>query len=132
VAGLRAGYVAGAGWFNWDAWPLMQGSFAPDGIEWMLGAGHALLSDPYLTHFIHRWWAWVLVAVLIVFARKLRQGARPVSIAIHSTFGLQLLLGIATIWSGMELWLAVLHQLNGALLVAATVWGAHALGRARA
>jgi len=25
VAGLRAGYVSGAGWFSMDAWPLMQG-----------------------------------------------------------------------------------------------------------
>jgi cytochrome c oxidase assembly protein subunit 15 len=132
VAGLRAGYVAGAGWFDWNAWPLMQGRFVPDGIEWMQGSLHALLSDPYLTHFIHRWWAWAVVAALIVFARKLRQSARPASVAIHSAFGLQVLLGIATVWSGMELWLAVLHQLNGALLVAATVWGAHALGRASA
>lgn len=128
VAGLRAGYVAGAGWFNWDAWPLMQGSLVPDGIAWVQGALHALLSDPYLTHFIHRWWAWAVVVALVIFARKLRNSARPASIAIHSTFGLQVLLGIATVWSGMELWLAVLHQLNGALLVAAVVWGAHALG----
>jgi cytochrome c oxidase assembly protein subunit 15 len=31
--------------------------------------------------------------------------------------------------SGVELWLAVLHQLVGALVVIATAWGAHALGR---
>ena len=58
VAGMRAGYVAGAGWFNWQAWPAMQGRMVPAGIDWSLGAGHALLSDPFLTHFIHRWWAW--------------------------------------------------------------------------
>ena len=28
--------------------------------------------------------------------------------------------------TGVALWLAVLHQLVGALLVAATAWGAHA------
>ncbi|MEA3057705.1 MAG: hypothetical protein QOF34_520, partial [Sphingomonadales bacterium] len=27
------------------------------------------------------------------------------------------------------IWLAMLHQATGALLVAATVWGAHQLGR---
>jgi hypothetical protein len=32
----------------------------------------------------------------------------------------------------MELWLAVGHQLTGALTLAATTWGVHALGRARA
>ena len=129
VAGLRAGYVAGSGWFNWDAWPLMQGRFVPAGIETGAGVVHAALSDPYLTHFIHRWWAWAVVAVLVVLARRVRASHRSASIAVHSAFGTQVLLGIATVMSGMTLWLAVLHQLTGALLVAATAWAAHALGR---
>lgn len=129
VAGLRAGYVAGAGWFSWDAWPAMQGSFVPEGIDWAGGVLHAALNDPYLTHFVHRWWAWAVVAVLIVMGRRLKAvGARPASIAVHSAFGTQILLGVATVWSGVALWLAVAHQLVGALLVAACVWGAHALG----
>ena len=51
--------------------------------------------------------------------------------AIHAAFGTQILLGIATVLTGVALWLAVLHQLVGALLVAATTWGAHAAGRRR-
>lgn len=130
VAGLRAGYVAGAGWWSWDAWPLMQGTFFPAGVEWAKGALHALVNDPYLTHFIHRWWAWAVVAVLVVMGRRLKaRHERLVSVAVHSAFGTQVLLGIFTIWSGVTLWIAVAHQLCGALLVAATVWGAHALGR---
>ena len=130
VAGMRAGYVAGMGWFAADAWPLMQGSFFPEGVGWSQGVFHALTNDPFLVHFVHRWWAFVLVAALVVLARKVRaSGRRDVSIAIHSAFGTQILLGIATVWSGMELWLAVLHQLTGALVVAATVWGAHVVGR---
>lgn len=129
VAGLRAGYVAGAGWFNWQAWPLMQGRFWPAGIDFAGGPISALTGDPYLVHFIHRWWAWLVVAALVIMARRLRAGHRPVSIAIHSAFGTQVLLGIATVMSGMAIWLAALHQLTGALLLAATVWGAHALGR---
>lgn len=128
VAGMRAGYVAGSGWFNWDAWPLMQGSFVPEGIDWAAGRIHALLNDPFLTHFIHRWWAWVVVAILVVMGRKLRATDRRASIAIHAAFGTQVLLGIATVMSGMALWIAVAHQLVGALLVASTVWGAHVLG----
>ncbi|MCZ8320501.1 MAG: COX15/CtaA family protein [Novosphingobium sp.] len=129
VAGMRAGYVAGAGWFNWDVWPLMQGQFFPAGVDWVAGHVHALLNDPFLTHFVHRWWAWVLVALLIVMARKVRQIDRRASIAIHSAFGTQIVLGIATVYSGVELWIAVAHQLVGALLVASVAWGAHALGR---
>jgi heme a synthase len=129
VAGLRAGYVAGAGWFNWQAWPQMQGRLLPAGIDWTAGAASALVSDPYLVHFIHRWWAWVVVALLVVMARRLRTTHRPISVAIHTAFGTQVLLGIATVWSAMVLWLAALHQLTGALLLITIVWGAHALGR---
>jgi cytochrome c oxidase assembly protein subunit 15 len=129
VAGLRAGVVAGGGWFNWDAWPLMQGRFFPQGIEWAPGALAALTHDPFLIHFLHRWWAWVVVALLIVLARKVRAHDRAASIAVHSAFGTQILLGIAAVWSGVALWLAVLHQTVGALLVAATAWAVHAHGR---
>jgi cytochrome c oxidase assembly protein subunit 15 len=130
MAGLRAGYVSGAGWFKWDAWPAMQGRFYPAGVDWSQGALHALIYDPFLVHFIHRWWAWGVVALLVVMARGVRKaGSRTASIAIHSAFGTQLVLGIATVMSGVVLWIAVLHQLTGALLAAATVWGAHVLGR---
>ena len=125
VAGLNAGQVAAS-------WPDMNGRLVPDGIDWSRGAGHALANDPYLVHFIHRWWAWVAVAALIVFARRIRPLGAPygrrASIAIHSAFGLQILLGIATVLTGVALPLAALHQAVGALLVAATVWGAHVHG----
>jgi len=130
LAGLRSGHVAGAGWFQWGAWPLMQDRLFPEGVDWSNGFLAAAATDPYLVHFIHRWWAWAVVAVLVVMGRKLRPtGHRDASIAIHSAFGTQLLLGVAVIWSGLSLWIAVSHQLVGALLVAATVWGAHVLGR---
>jgi cytochrome c oxidase assembly protein subunit 15 len=124
VAGLDAGQVA-------PTWPDMQGRFVPDGIDWSRGAAWALTHDPYLVHFIHRWWAWVVVAAMVVFARMIRRhpGARAASIAIHSTFGTQILLGILTVLSGVAIWLAALHQAVGALLLASTVWGAHRLGQ---
>jgi heme a synthase len=123
MAGSRAGYVA-------SDWPTMQGSLLPAGIDWSRGVGAALLGDPFLIHFVHRWWAFAVVAVLVVMGRRLRTaGARPASMAVHSAFGAQIVVGIATVLTGVAFWLAVLHQLLGALLVAAVVWGAHALGR---
>ena len=131
LAGLRAGVVAGAGWGQTDAWPLMQGRFWPAGIDWSHGAIAAISHDPYLVHFIHRWWAWGVVALMVVLARVARaRGNRPASIALHTAFGTQILLGIATVWSGVWLPIAVLHQLTGALVVVATVWAAHAAGSA--
>ena len=128
LAGLRAGPVAGGGWFNWQAWPLMQGQLVPAGINWSGGTVHALLADPYLVHFAHRWWAWVALALLVVVARRLRPLERRASIAIHAALGTQILLGIATVMSGISLWLAGLHQLTGAVLLAVTCWGVHRLG----
>ncbi len=123
VAGLDAGQVA-------KSWPDMNGRFVPDGIDWSRGVGNALVNDPFLIHFIHRWWAWVTVAALVVFARFIRRLERRASIAIHSTFGLQILLGIATVMTGVALGFAALHQAVGALLVAAMAWGAHVHGSA--
>ena len=125
VAGMRAGKVT-------QNWPMMSDSFLPTGIDWSQGALHAFTSDPYLVHFIHRWWAWAAVAALLVLARAAkRAGDRGASIAIHSAFGLQVILGIATVMTGVNITLAVLHQAVGALLVASIVLGAHSIGKAR-
>lgn len=121
VAGLNAGHAS-------DTWPLMQGRLVPE-VDWSNGAGWALTRDPFLLHFLHRWWAWIVVAALVVLARRIRTRDRRASIAIHSAFGAQILLGIATVLTGIDIELAAMHQLVGALLVAATAWGAHAHGR---
>ena len=123
VAGLNAGYVA-------NTWPLMNDRLFPDGVDTAKGIFYALVNDPYLTHFVHRWWAWVAVLALVFLSRRVKKaGVRGASTAIHSAFGLQIILGIATVMTGVNIVLAVSHQAMGALLVASTVWGAHVLGR---
>jgi cytochrome c oxidase assembly protein subunit 15 len=122
VAGLDAGHAS-------DTWPLMQGRLVPE-YDQSRGFWWAATHDPFLIHFLHRWWAWVAVAALVVLARQARKaGARKASVAVHSAFGTQILLGIATVLTGMALWVAVLHQLAGALLVAATAYAAHTVGK---
>ncbi|MGZ3247638.1 MAG: COX15/CtaA family protein, partial [Croceibacterium sp.] len=122
MAGLRAGLVT-------NEWPLMNGAIWPGPTQSGESLGHALFADPAIVHFIHRWWAWVVIAALVWLARKVRKSARPASIAIHIAFGTQVILGVAVVMAGVPIWLAALHQLVGALLVAATAWGIHALGR---
>jgi cytochrome c oxidase assembly protein subunit 15 len=122
VAGLDAGPVA-------NSWPLMHGRLVPDGIDWSIGIAHTLTYDPFLVHFIHRWWAWVVVAAVVIFARRVRALNHKASVAIHAALGTQILLGIATVLTGVPIWLAALHQAVGASLVAATAWGAHVVGR---
>ena len=121
VAGLNAGLAS-------DSWPLMQGGLVPE-YDTSGGFLRAVTHDLYLVHFLHRWWAWAAVAALIVMARRVKPLMRRASVAIHIAFGTQIVLGIATVWTGVALWVAVAHQIVGALLVASFAWGAHVLGR---
>ena len=122
TAGLNAGPMS-------DTWPLMHGSLFLIGIDWSGGVWSMLNNDPYIVYYIHRWWAWVAVGFLIVLARRVRKQSRAASIAIHTAFGTQILLGIATVMSSVDINYAVLHQAVGALVVISTAWGVHLLGR---
>jgi len=123
VAGMDAGKVT-------QHWPMMGETFLPVGIDWSQGLFHALSSDPYLTHFIHRWWALAALIALVALARAVKgAGDRRGSIAIHAALGVQILLGVATVMSGVNIVLAVAHQAIGAVLVASAAWGMHSLGR---
>ena len=122
TAGLNAGFMS-------NTWPLMNGGFLPLGIDWTSDIWTKLNNNPYVIHFIHRWWAWVTVGFLIVLAIRIRGQSRKASIAIHSAYGIQILLGIATVMSSVNINFAVLHQAVGALVVISTTWGVHLLGR---
>ena len=124
VAGLNAGHAA------YD-WPLMNGRFFPQP-DLSSGWLWAITHDPFLLHFLHRWWAWVAVVALVWLARRVRKDNRKASVAIHSAFGFMVLLGIATVMTEVSLWVAVAHQLTGALLVASVAWGMHCDGQQRA
>ncbi len=121
VAGLNAGHAA------YD-WPLMNGKLVPE-VNFSQGVLWTLTHDPFLLHWLHRWWAWIAVAALVWIARRVRKTHRMASIAVHSAFGVMVLLGIATVLSEVSLWIAVAHQLTGALLVASLAWAMHSDGR---
>ena len=123
VAGLNAGQVA-------NTWPAMNDHFVPEGIDWSDGAWMALTNDPFLLHFLHRWWSWVAALALLWLARTLaRRGATGLAALLVAVVVAQMALGIATVLTGVSLWIAVLHQVVGAILVAAAAAGLHRLGR---
>lgn len=105
VAGLRAG-------LSYNTYPLMDGKFVPDGLyllsPWWLNHLESVLT----VQFQHRMGAIVLVAAVLALIMRgwkyveLRHCLRIVAIAI----GLQFVLGVATLLSGVNLWLAVAHQ----------------------
>jgi len=123
MAGLNAGLAA-------NDWPLMNGRVFPTDEFLARQIPDVLINDPYVIHFIHRWWAFVAFAGLMILARAAkRAGDRRAAAMIHATVGIQILLGIATVVMGVPIWLAALHQLVGALVLIAAVNGAHAIGR---
>ncbi|MFN3592224.1 MAG: COX15/CtaA family protein [Thermaurantiacus sp.] len=125
VAGLRAGHAA-------SDWPLMNGRWFPEGVGWHGSWLATVSSDPFLTHFLHRWWAFVAAGAILVLARlAVREGATPAAGALLTILAAQILLGILTVVSGVDITLAVLHQGVGALLVAAVAWTAHVVGEQR-
>jgi cytochrome c oxidase assembly protein subunit 15 len=122
TAGLNAGYVS-------NTWPLMNGSLIPSVINWTDDLWSKLNNDHYMIHFIHRWWAWVAVGFLVILARRIRAQSKKASIAIYIAIGAQILLGIGTVMTSVNIHFAVLHQAVGALVVISTAWGVHLLGR---
>jgi len=126
VAGLNAGFVA-------SSWPMMNDHFVPEGIDWANGAWMALTNDPFLIHFLHRWWSWIAALALLLLARGLsRLGAKREGGLLVAVVAAQMLLGIWTVVSGVSMWIAVAHQVVGAILVAIAAAALHRLGRAAA
>jgi len=117
VAGYDAGIVS-------MSWPKMMGEWIPP-----LDGGM-----PIVVHFVHRTFAWVVVAMAVACcgvglrcADLMRQKA-PLLWILFLLF-LQVVLGVLTVTQGMPLALASAHQVNAALLLGAGVVAASELAR---
>lgn len=123
TAGLNAGYVS-------NTWPLMYGEFMPPIVDFSGGFWTKLNNDHYVIHFVHRWWAFLAVGFLFTLAWRIRKRSAKAAAAIHTAYTTQMLLGIATVLTSVNINFAVLHQAVGALVVISAAWGLHVLGRA--
>ncbi|WP_300534662.1 COX15/CtaA family protein [Sphingosinicella sp.] len=123
VAGLNAGHA-------FAEWPLMGGHFFPEGVQWLEPLWRNAVDNPVVVQWIHRWWAWIAAAFLIALALRTSResgGGAPRLVLLLLTA--QIILGIATLLTGVALHVAVAHQAVAALLVWAAVACAHGLGR---
>lgn len=126
VAGLEAGK-------QFNTWPLMQGELYPTGYEWMEPALRNFVDNPITVQFVHRWLAW-LVAILAVWlgVKAWLRGLRMEAAMVVGAVALQMNLGILTILSNVEIYIAVAHQGMAVLLLGAIVATAHRLGERKA
>lgn len=121
VAGMRAGYA-------FPTWPLMGNELFPGGTVLTANWLANLIDNPIVVQFFHRWWAFVAFGAMIwLGVRARRAGAKRVGPLLHATVTVQLMLGIATLMTGVSLWIAVAHQAVAAILVVVATLSAHAV-----
>lgn len=116
TAGLNAGYY-------YPQYPKMGGEWIPQlGIQALEDKGLlSLINDPSLVHFIHRWFAIVVLVWLVVFffryIKKLYDSKLKFLFRLGLTIvTIQVILGILTVITGINFVLALLHQVNGIIL----------------
>ena len=126
VAGLKAGYVS-------NRWPLMGGRLIPpevlsSTVAWWVN----FLETPVTVHFVHRWFAFVVLIAALVLLRAVRRRrysetlSKSVS-ALVILILVQISLGISVIWFGVPIWLALTHQGTALLLFLTTLFIAYRL-----
>lgn len=123
TAGLDAG-------FAFNTWPKMGDHWFPEGVPMLAPFWHNLVDNPVVVQFTHRTLAYAvaIIAVITAWHAARRGAARSAAELVGMTF-IQFGLGIATIISGVALWIGVAHQAGAALLVVAMIGTAHRLGR---
>ncbi|HEX8480615.1 MAG TPA: COX15/CtaA family protein [Allosphingosinicella sp.] len=125
VAGLDAGYA-------YSSWPKMGDQWFPADAPLLEPFLRNFADNPIMVQFVHRWLAFAVAAAALVLARNAwRGGYRQAAGALAGAVTVQILLGIFTLLSGMELWIAASHQGMAVLLLAAALVAAHRLGDRR-
>lgn len=118
MAGLKAGYVS-------DTFPLMFGYlFPPNLFNIESSVLLDLVSNSVTIHFIHRWFAFLVLGFSFYVYLKLKKktaGAVLLPIVVAG----QILLGLFVIWFNVQLSLALIHQLGGVIILTVTVYLLH-------
>jgi len=120
---LTAGNHAGR--INND-WPLMSGRWVPPDY-WQGGLWSTLAHGVAAVQFNHRLLAYALVVFALSLAAMSRRMTLPgsferkLALAVAAVALCQIVLGVATLLSGVALGLALMHQANAALLLALAV-----------
>ena len=119
VSGMDAGKI-------YNSWPLMGGSYYPDDnvIENLFNL--SVFNEPSLMQFVHRNLAYLifffyLLIFINVYKNKLSTFFKATNI-IGSLLFLQIVLGILTLLSGAQMFIASMHQINSIFLVSSSIY----------
>jgi heme a synthase len=122
VAGLKAGYV-------YNTFPTMEGRWFPEGLFFMSPWWIDITDNLTTVQFMHRMFAYLLTAgtiVLFVMARRMKISAlKKSSHYLIAIVTVQLILGISTLLTHVNIYLAILHQAGAFFLFAAFIYHLH-------
>ncbi|HEY0045015.1 MAG TPA: COX15/CtaA family protein [Allosphingosinicella sp.] len=126
VAGLEAGYA-------YSSWPKMGDEWFPSAAPMMEPYFRNFVDNPIMVQFVHRWVAFAVAAAAFLLARAAwRAGAKEPAILLVTAICFQIFLGIATLLTGVELWIAASHQGMAVIVLGTMLLTAHQLADRRA
>jgi len=119
VSGMDAGKI-------YNSWPLMGESYFPDDNKFVNLFNLSVFSDPSLTQFIHRNFAYIifvfyLILMVKIYKNKLSDLYFGINI-VGLLLIVQIILGIITLINGAQILLASMHQISSIFLVSASVY----------
>jgi len=119
VSGMDAGKI-------YNSWPLMGSTFFPNDNNLYNLFKISALSEPSLVQFMHRNLAYIimfvyLITLYLVISNKLINFNKTV-IFLGLILLLQVVLGILTVTSGAQMFIASMHQISSILLVSFSVY----------
>lgn len=120
TAGLKAGHVS-------DTWPLMFGKLIP---PHLFSSFINILEAPQTIVFIHRWFAFVVLAAVIYLYFIVRRNNYQSDLFtglqwLIAAVALQIVLGILTILSYVNIVVALMHQAGAIALFALSIYFIH-------
>ena len=114
VSGLDAGQI-------YQTWPLMGNSFLPNDLIFENLNDLFELDNRSLVQFYHRLFAYVIIIysfflVIFIYKNKFNELYKALKIVLLFLF-LQAILGVLTLISGLNIYLASFHQITSVLLI---------------
>ena len=119
VSGMDAGKI-------YNTWPLMGSSIFPDDNQMHNLFSIAAFDDPSLVQFLHRNLAYVILLFYLYICLKLYLLKALKYFKILKLIGLllilQIVLGIFTLLSGAQMYLASMHQISSIFLISSSIY----------
>ncbi len=119
VSGIDAGKI-------YQSWPLMNGNFFPDDVDSRMLFTSDIFEIPSIVQFIHRNTAYFIFLVFLfiaitVFKNKELKYLKKIVLFIFLVLVLQMVLGVITLLSDVQIIFASLHQIGSVTLAASSL-----------